>query len=228
MLVIKRDGQEVPFDERKIREAIRKAGGDIPILPIIDQCRKLKRPIHVEEIQDMVICELERDGYSEIARKYSEYRLAHELARKQNTTDGRILSIIERNNEEALEENSNKNPIINSTQRDYIAGEISKDISRRILLPKDVTQAHDDGLIHVHDLDYMIMHESNCCLVNLEDMLQNRTVISNVLIERPHSFSTACNIATQIVSQVASSQYGGQTISLSHLAPFIDVSRKKL
>ena len=228
MLVIKRDGQEVPFDERKIREAIRKAGGDIPILPIIDQCRKLKRPIHVEEIQDMVICELERDGFSDIARKYSEYRLAHELARKQNTTDGRILSIIERNNEEALEENSNKNPIVNSTQRDYIAGEVSKDIARRILLPEDVVKAHDDGILHFHDADYFIQHSNNCELVNLEDMLQNGTVISGVKIERPHSFATACNIATQISAQIASNTYGGQTISLAHLAPFIDVSRKKL
>ncbi len=228
MLVIKRDGQEVPFDERKIREAIRKAGGDIPILPIIDQCRKLKRPIHVEEIQDMVICELERDGFSDIARRYSEYRLAHELARKQNTTDGRILSIIERNNEEALEENSNKNPIVNSTQRDYIAGEISKDIARRILLPEDVVKAHDDGILHFHDADYFIQHSNNCELVNLEDMLQNGTVISGVKIERPHSFATACNIATQISAQIASNTYGGQTISLAHLAPFIDVSRKKL
>ena len=228
MLVIKRDGQEVPFDERKIREAIHKAGGDIPILPIIDQCRKLKRPIHVEEIQDMVICELERDGYPDIARKYSEYRLAHELARKQNTTDGRILSIIERNNEEALEENSNKNPIVNSTQRDYIAGEISKDIARRILLPPDVVKAHDEGILHFHDADYFIQHSNNCELVNLDDMLQNGTVISGVKIERPHSFATACNIATQISAQVASNTYGGQTISLAHLAPFIDVSRKKL
>ena len=228
MLVIKRDGQEVPFDERKIREAIHKAGGDIPILPIIDQCRKLKRPIHVEEIQDMVICELERDGYPDIARKYSEYRLAHELARKQNTTDGRILSIIERNNEEALEENSNKNPIVNSTQRDYIAGEISKDIARRILLPEDVVKAHDEGILHFHDADYFIQHSNNCELVNLDDMLQNGTVISGVKIERPHSFATACNIATQISAQVASNTYGGQTISLAHLAPFIDVSRKKL
>lgn len=229
MRVIKRDGQEVAFDEGKIQNAINKAGGAVlDVSPVVEQCEHLNRAVHVEEIQDMVISFLDKLGLHNIARRYSEYRLMRSLDRKLNTTDGRILSIIERNNEEALEENSNKNPVINSTQRDYIAGEVSRDISRRILLPKDVAKAHDEGILWFHDMDYFVQHMSNCCLVNLEDMLQNGTVISGTLIEKPHSFATACNITTQIIAQVASSQYGGQTVTLSHIAPFIDVSRQSI
>ena len=229
MKVIKRNGKETIFDSNKILSAISKVCTDtIDISSLICKCEQLNRPIHVEEIQEYVIELLEKLKYYEAARKYSEYRLERSLRRKQNSTDGRILSIIERNNEDALEENSNKNPVINSTQRDYIAGEVSKDISRRILLSEDVVKAHDEGLIHFHDMDYMLMHEYNCSLINLEDMLQNGTVINGTMIEKPHSFHTACNVATQISASVASNQYGGQTISLSHLAPFIDISRKKI
>ena len=229
MRVIKRDGKEVVFNPAKIQNAISKAGGPfLDVSPIVEQCEHLKRAVHVEEIQDIVISFLDKLGFHNIARSYSEYRLMRSLDRKLNTTDGRILSIIERNNEEALEENSNKNPVINSTQRDYIAGEVSRDISRRILLPKDVAKAHDEGILWFHDMDYFVQHMSNCCLVNLEDMLQNGTVISGTLIEKPHSFATACNITTQIIAQVASSQYGGQTVTLSHLAPFIDISRQSI
>ncbi len=179
-------------------------------------------------VQDMVIDELDKADAYKLARHYSEYRLIHEQQRRMNTTDGKILSLLERNNEEAKQENANKNPIINSTLRDYMAGEVSKDICRRFLFPEDVIAAHDEGIIHVHDLDYIAEPMYNCCLVNLEDMLQHGTVVSGTMIEKPHSFSTACNIATQIIAQVASNQYGGQTISLSHLAPFVDVSRQKI
>ena len=243
MKIIKRDGREVPFDRNKIWSAIAKADADIReeggkdvlasaditvlSMSVEERCKNLNRAVHVEEIQDMVIEELAATGHMNHMRHYSEYRLRHEMDRKSNTTDGRILSLIERNNEEAKQENANKNPVINSTQRDYIAGEVSKDITRRILLPEDVVKAHDEGIIHFHDADYFLQHSHNCDLVNLEDMLQNGTCISGTMIEKPHSFSTACNIATQIIAQVASNQYGGQTISLAHLAPFVDVSRQK-
>ena len=240
MKIIKRDGIEVPYDYKKIQRAIEAANNeaadedrisDILIGYVVDavrrRCERLGRAVHVEEIQDMVIDELDKVEAYKLARSYSEYRLRHEQLRKVNTTDGRILSLIERNNEEARQENANKNPVINSTQRDYIAGEVSRDITRRILLPEDVVKAHDEGIIHFHDADYYCQYMHNCDLVNLEDMLQNGTVISGTQIEKPHSFSTACNIATQIIAQVAYNQYGGQTISLAHLAPFVDVSRQK-
>ena len=240
MRVIKRDGREVQFKVSKIRKAIKAANDEVLsgkrmteeqidtiAKHIEDMCSVLKRSVHVEEIQDKVVDCLEYVGWREVAKLYSDYRIAHEQKRKGNSTDGRILSLIERNNEEAKQENSNKNPVINSTQRDYIAGEASKDITRRILLPKDIVEAHDEGIIHFHDADYFIQHMHNCDLVNLEDMLQNGTVISGTMIEKPHSFSTACNIATQIIAQVASNQYGGQTISLAHLAPFVQVSRER-
>ena len=240
MKIIKRDGREVPFDYRKIRNAIEAANAEVAesdrlsrtevgfIVGRIERaCAALGRAVHVEEIQDMIIDELDRHEHYKLALHYSDYRLRHEQQRKMNTTDGKILSLLERNNEEAKQENANKNPIINSTMRDYMAGEVSRDICRRFLFPADVMKAHDEGIIHVHDMDYVAEHIHNCDLVNLEDMLQNGTVISGTLIEKPHSFSTACNIATQIIAQVASNQYGGQTISLAHLAPFVDVSRQK-
>ena len=243
MKVIKRDGREVPFDRYKIWSAISAAdsdlreagskdclsGADITMLSqtVEERCQDLNRAVHVEEIQDMVIDALAAAGHTQHMRHYSEYRLRREMERRTNTTDGRILSLIERNNEEAKQENSNKNPVINSTLRDYMAGEVSKDICRRILFPEDLMKAHDEGIIHIHDMDYIAEHIHNCDLVNLEDMLQNGTCISGTMIEKPHSFSTACNIATQIIAQVASNQYGGQTISLAHLAPFVDVSRQK-
>ena len=240
MKIIKRDGREVPFDYRKIRNAIEAANAEVAesdrlsrtevgfIVGRIERaCAALGRAVHVEEIQDMIIDELDRHEHYRLALHYSEYRLRHEQQRKVNTTDGKILSLLERNNEEAKQENANKNPIINSTMRDYMAGEVSRDICRRFLFPADVMKAHDEGIIHVHDMDYVAEHMNNCGLVNLEDMLQNGTVISGTLIEKPHSFSTACNIATQIIAQVASNQYGGQTISLAHLAPFVDISRQK-
>ena len=235
--VIKRTGEEIPFDLLKIKTAISKADSNqeindgsmsLMLNKISGKIQILNRPVHVEEIQEYVINELDTAGYHQLSREYSEYRYKHELARRMNTTDGRILSLVERNNEEAKEENSNKNTVVNSTLRDYIAGEVSRDISRRILLPAHIVKAHDEGIIHFHDLDYFVQHEANCCLVNLEDMLMNGTVISGVKIEKPHTFSTACNVATQIVATVASSQYGGQTITLSHLAPFIDISRQKI
>lgn len=238
MRIIKRNGAEVPYDCEKIRAAISAANDEVPeisdtaicfIVGRVEQrCDALARPVHVEEIQDMVIDELNHAEAYKLARHYSEYRLLHEQHRRINTTDGKILSLLERNNEEAKQENANKNPIINSTLRDYMAGEVSRDICRRFLFPDDVIAAHDDGIIHVHDLDYIAEPMHNCCLVNLEDMLQNGTVVSGTMIEKPHSFSTACNIATQIIAQVASNQYGGQTISLAHLAPFVDVSRQKI
>ena len=241
MKIIKRDGREAPFDRGKICRAINAANADMPEadrLPgatvssvaadIERQCDVLGRAVHVEEVQDMIEDALLSNGYPRLTRHFSDYRFKRELVRKANTTDGRILSLIERNNEEAKQENANKNPVINSTQRDYIAGEVSRDLTRRLLLPEDVVAAHDEGIIHFHDSDYFAQHMYNCCLVNLEDMLQNGTVITGTLIEKPHSFSTACNIATQIIAQVASNQYGGQSISLAHLAPFVQVSREKI
>ena len=241
MTVIKRNGTEVDFDLSKIVSAITKAnesineGGrmtPVQIARIAESvalaCEKLERAPSVEEIQDLVEYQIMAHGAFEVAKNYITYRYIRSLVRRSNTTDKKILSLIECCNEEAKQENSNKNPVVNSTQRDYMAGEVSRDISERLLLPADIVEAHQEGVIHFHDTDYYAQHMHNCDLVNLEDMLQNGTVITGTLIERPHSFSTACNIATQIVAQVASNQYGGQSISLAHLAPFVDVSRKKL
>ena len=241
MKIIKRSGQEVVFDKEKIVSAVRKANKEVlenarisemEIVAIAnaveDECGKMARSAHVEEVQDLVEDRLMDMKAFVLARKYITYRYTRELVRKSNTTDAQILTLIECNNEEVKQENSNKNPTVNSVQRDYMAGEVSKDLTRRILLPDDIVAAHDQGLIHFHDADYFAQHMHNCDLVNLEDMLQNGTVISGTLIEKPHSFSTACNIATQIIAQVASNQYGGQSISLTHLAPFVDISRKKI
>lgn len=241
MYVIKRDGSQVHFDAYKICEAINKAnnayeGSDKLSPKMIDEivekinykCAKLDRAVSVEEIQDMVEDCIMSLGRYRLAKEYITYRYKHALMRKSNDLDRKILNLIDCKNEEVLQENSNKNPTINSTQRDYIAGEYSKDISNRLLLPEDIQKAHNEGLIHFHDMDYFIQKMHNCCLINLEDMLQNGTVISETKIDTPHSFTTACNIATQIIAQVASSQYGGATISLAHLAPFVDVSRKKI
>ena len=240
MKVIKRNGSEVEFDKSKIIAAITKANNsgqhkeltEGQILEAADyinyKCEKMNRAVSVEEIQDMVENQIMANGAFEIARNYVKYRYNRSLVRKSNTTDDQILSLIECNNEEVKQENSNKNPTVNSVQRDYMAGEVSKDITKRILLPADIVKAHEDGIIHFHDADYFAQHMHNCDLVNLEDMLQNGTVISETLIEKPHSFSTACNISTQIIAQVASCQYGGQSISLTHLAPFVDVSRQKI
>ena len=241
MKVIKRNGAEVEFDINKIRTAIMKANQSVPeeirmtelqidrIAESVEfSCFKMKRSPSVEEIQDMVEYQIMAHGAYEVSKNYITYRYTRSLVRKSNTTDDKIISLIECNNEEAKQENSNKNPIVNSTQRDYMAGEVSKDITERLLLPQDIVEAHRDGIIHFHDADYFAQHMHNCDLVNLEDMLQNGTVITGTLIERPHSFSTACNIATQIIAQVASNQYGGQSITLTHLAPFVDVSRKKI
>lgn len=241
MKIIKRSGQEVIFDLEKIVNAVRKANKEIveseriTELDIVgiagsvaEECSRIGRSMHVEEVQDMVENRLMDMKAFVLARKYITYRYTRELVRKSNTTDAQILTLIECNNEEVKQENSNKNPTVNSVQRDYMAGEVSKDLTRRILLPDDIVAAHDQGLIHFHDADYFAQHMHNCDLVNLEDMLQNGTVISGTLIEKPHSFSTACNIATQIIAQVASNQYGGQSISLTHLAPFVDISRKKI
>ena len=241
MKIIKRSGEEVVFDKEKIVSALRKANKEVAerdrisegaLMAIVDvvteQCEHLGRAPHVEEIQDMVENRLMATLCFALARKYITYRYNRALVRKVNTTDAQILSLIECNNEEVKQENSNKNPTVNSVQRDYMAGEVSKDLTRRILLPSDIVAAHDQGLIHFHDADYFAQHMHNCDLVNLEDMLQNGTVISGTLIEKPHSFSTACNIATQIIAQVASNQYGGQSISLTHLAPFVDISRQKI
>ncbi len=239
MNVIKRSGEEVSFDITKIENAIRKANkatshsqmSEAQILKIAkdvaNRCEEMKRSVSVEEIQDMVETEIMRAKYFAVAHNYITYRYERALVRKANSTDQQIMSLLERNNEEVKQENSNKNPLVNSVQRDYMAGEVSKDITKRFLLPQDVIEAHEQGLIHFHDSDYFAQHMHNCCLVNLEDMLQNGTVISETMIERPHSFTTACNIATQIIAQVASSQYGGQSITLSHLAPFVEVSRQK-
>ena len=241
MKIIKRNGAEVPFDIQKIEVAVTKANNSVAeadrmtpvqirrIAESVElQCQKMNRAPTVEEIQDMVEHHIMAHGAFEVAKHYITYRYTRSLVRKANTTDDKILSLIECNNEEAKQENSNKNPVVNSTQRDYMAGEVSRDITNRILLPKDIVEAHNEGIIHFHDTDYYAQHMHNCDLVNLEDMLQNGTVITDTLIERPHSFSTACNIATQIIAQVASNQYGGQSISLAHLAPFVDVSRKKI
>ena len=240
MKIIKRDGSEVPYDYRKIIRAIDAANQDVAIEDRISdtqkeniasrvekRCEALGRSVSVEEIQDMVIDELDQAEAHRLARHYSDYRLRHELLRKQNSTDAKILSLLRHDNELAKQENANKDPIINSTMRDYLASEVSEDICRRYIFPEDVIKAHDEGMIHIHDMGYVSGPISNCELVNLEDMLQNGTVITDTLIEKPHSFSTACNIATQIIAQVASNTYGGQTISLAHLAPFVDVSRQK-
>ena len=242
MNVIKRSGKEVVFDETKIHEAIRKANESVDdkkfrlsenqitalTKNVVSECESIGRAVSVEEIQDMVEEAIMATGAFKVAKSYITYRYKHELIRKSNTTDNQILTLLEGANEEVKQENSNKNQTVVSVQRDYMAGEVSKDITNRFLLPQDVVEAHKEGIIHFHDADYYAQHMHNCDLVNLEDMLQNGTVISGTLIERPHSFSTACNIATQIIAQVASSQYGGQSISLAHLAPFVDISRQKI
>ena len=241
MKIIKRNGAEVPFDITKIITAVTKAsdsvGGKARLsreqitdiaAAVTDQCQALNRAVSVEEVQDMVENQLMDIKAHDIARHYITYRYIQNLKRQTNTTDERILSLIECQNEEVKQENANKNPTVNSVQRDYMAGEISKDLTARLLLDPEIVKAHQDGLIHFHDSDYFAQHMHNCDLVNLDDMLQNGTVISGTYIEKPHSFSTACNIATQIIAQVASNQYGGQSISLTHLAPFVDVSRKKI
>ena len=241
MKIIKRSGSEVPFDIDKIVNAIKAANNEVPQNErLTDEqvalaahsvewlCGRSGHTVSVEEIQDMVEDQIMAQGRYTVARKYIIYRYVQSLKRHSNTTDDKILSLIECNNEEAKQENSNKNPTVNSVQRDYMAGEVSKDITMRLLLPPEVVRAHNEGIIHFHDSDYFAQHMHNCDLVNLEDMLQNGTVISGTMIERPHSFSTACNIATQIIAQVASCQYGGQSISLTHLAPFVDVSRQKI
>ncbi len=241
MKIIKRSGQEVAYDISKIIAAVRKANNsvvdaekmtdrqiDVIADNMIRQCEKMNRSLSVEEIQDMVENEIMNQRAFTVARSYITYRYRRALVRKANSTDEQILSLLECSNEEVKQENSNKNPTVNSVQRDYMAGEVSKDITKRFLLPNDIVEAHEKGIIHFHDADYFAQHMHNCCLVNLEDMLQNSTVISETMIDKPKSFSTACNIATQAIAQIASSQYGGQSISLSHLAPFVQVSREKL
>ncbi len=241
MKIIKRSGKETGFDASKIIDAVTKANQEVAESDQLSQgqieaiaeritkvCANMERIYNVEEIQDMVENEIMAYNAFEVARKYITYRYKRALVRKSNSTDQQILSLIECNNEEIKQENSNKNPIVNSVQRDYMAGEVSKDITKRFLLPEHVVHAHEEGMIHFHDADYFAQHMHNCCLVNLEDMLQNGTVISETMIERPKSFSTACNVATQAIAQIASSQYGGQSITLSHLAPFVEVSRQKL
>ena len=240
MKVIKRNGAEVDFDSRKIVEAISAANNEVEpgkrlsckdvgyiADKVVAKCNALGRAVGVEEIQEIVETEIMKSGVYEVAKRYIRYRYNHKLKRDRNTTDDVILSLIEQDNEEVKQENSNKNPTIVSTQRDYMAGEVSKDLTKRVFLPQDIVDAHENGLIHFHDADYFAQHMHNCDLVNLEDMLENGTVISGTLIEKPHSFSTACNIATQIIAQVASSQYGGQSISMAHLAPFVQASREK-
>lgn len=241
MRIIKRSGKEVGFDISKIMAAVQKANREVKEADRMSQeqideisnkveeiCMDMAHTPSVEEIQDMVENQIMNQHAFEVARKYITYRYKRALVRKSNSTDEQILTLIECNNEEVKQENSNKNPIVNSVQRDYMAGEVSKDITKRFLLPPDIVRAHEDGIIHFHDADYFAQHMHNCCLVNLEDMLQNGTVISETMIDPPKSFSTACNIATQSIAQIASSQYGGQSITLSHLAPFVDVSRQKL
>ena len=240
MNIIKRNGSEMTFDVNKIVAAITKANHSVQTASLTPEqihdiadyveykCRKMNRAVSVEEIQDMVENQIMATGAFELARNYVRYRYQRTLVRKANTTDNRILSLIECNNEEVKQENSNKNPTVNSVQRDYMAGEVSKDLTQRLLLPPDIVEADKQGIIHFHDSDYFAQHMHNCDLVNLEDMLQNGTVISETRIEKPHSFSTACNIATQIIAQVASNQYGGQSISLAHLAPFVQISRDKI
>ncbi len=240
MKIIKRSGSEMNFDVKKIVAAITKANHEVPVKErltetqienisncIEDICMDANRSLGVEEIQDLVEEQIMDKRAFSVARKYITYRYNRALVRKSNSTDKQILSLLECNNEEVKQENSNKNPTVNSVQRDYMAGEVSKDITRRFLLPREIVRAHEQGIIHFHDSDYFAQHMHNCCLVNLEDMLQNGTVISETMIERPKSFSTACNIATQSIAQIASSQYGGQSISLTHLAPFVDISRQK-
>ncbi|MBR5219368.1 MAG: anaerobic ribonucleoside-triphosphate reductase [Clostridia bacterium] len=241
MNIIKRSGIEEVFDITKIINAMTKANNEVPEVErltaqeirdaanaVAAQCEQMERAASVEEIQDLVEDQIMARGKYNVARKYITYRYTRALVRKSNTTDEQILSLIECNNEEVKQENSNKNPTVNSVQRDYMAGEVSKDITRRILLPKEIVDAHDEGIIHFHDADYFAQHMHNCDLVNLEDMLQNGTVISDTLLEKPHSFATACNISTQIIAQVASNQYGGQSISLTHLAPFVQISRESI
>ena len=239
--VIKRNGEEVHFDRAKIVNAITKANGNVERIhqmnpyqieaiadTIAEQVQETPHAVNVEDIQDMVETSImEMRGY-EVAQKYVRYRYRRELKRKSNTTDNGILALLDHINEEVNQENSNKNPVINSTQRDYMAGEVSKDLSKRVLLPEEIVRAHEEGIIHFHDTDYFAQKEHNCDLINLEDMLQNGTVISETMIEKPHSFFTACNVTTQIVAQVASNQYGGQSFTLAHLAPFVDISRQKL
>ena len=240
MKIIKRSGSEVTFDIEKIVAAVAKANNEVAhnerlsdeqimvISKNIEQiCKEMGRSLSVEEIQDLVENQIMNFRAFAVARKYITYRYKRALVRKSNSTDEQILSLLECNNEEVKQENSNKNPTVNSVQRDYMAGEVSKDITKRFLLPQDIVDAHEQGLIHFHDADYFAQHMHNCCLVNLDDMLQNGTVISETMLEKPHSFSTACNIATQAIAQIASSQYGGQSISLTHLAPFVDISRQK-
>ena len=240
MKIIKRSGAEAIFDANKIAQAVKKANDSVveaerlsyhQIAHIVEkvekQCLAVNRSLNVEEIQDLVENAIMREQAFSVAQNYVRYRYERELARTHNTTDERIKSILECNNEEVKQENSNKNPTVNSVQRDYIAGEVNKDFTRRFLLPEDIVEAHDAGIIHFHDTDYYAQHMHNCCLINLEDMLQNGTVISETMLEKPKSFSTACNIATQAIAQVASSQYGGQSISLAHLAPFVQISREK-
>ena len=239
--VIKRNGEEVSFDLSKIVNAIKAANEEVDNIfrmneyqiqaianDIAQQVQSSTHAVNVEDIQDMVETGIMSMRGYEVAQKYVRYRYKRELARKSNTTDNGILALIEHLNEEVKQENSNKNPIINSTQRDYMAGEVSKDLTRRVLLPEDIVRAHEQGIIHFHDSDYFAQKEHNCDLINLEDMLQNGTVISDTMIEKPHSFFTACNVTTQIVAQVASNQYGGQSFTLAHLAPFVDISRKKI
>lgn len=239
--VIKRDGREVEFDKSKIIKAISCANQEVmkskqigprkinQLANIVEEkCAEYKRAIRVEDINDLIEDELIFRNYNNLVRAFIQYRYNKELVRKSNTTDDSILSLINLSNEDLKQENSNKNPVVNSTQRDYMAGEVSKDLTRRVFLPKDVVKAHDEGTLHFHDMDYFAQKMYNCCLINLEDMLQNGTVISGTLIEKPHSFSTACNVATQIVAQVSSNQYGGQSITLAHLAPFVDASRRKI
>lgn len=243
MVVIKRDGREVNFDKHKIYDAIINAFTEVEKITAVgdkeqtatlianrlqSRYKKRNRTISVEEIQDDVETELMKEGAFAVAKAYVKYRYEHELMRNASTLDGKILSIADNVNETVIQENSNKNPTILSTQRDYIAGEISRDMTERLFMPEDIRKANEEGIIHFHDSDYFVQHMMNCCLVNLDDMLQNGTVISGTMIERPHSFSTACNIATQIIAQVASNQYGGQSISLAHLAPFVDISRQKI
>ena len=241
MKIMKRNGSEAVFDISKIIAAIEKANITVKeeerlnqpqILHIAstveEKCKEMHRAPAVEEIQEMVESLIMECGAYEVAKRYIRYRYTRNLVRRANTTDNQILTLIECNNEEAKQENANKNPTVNSVQRDYMAGEVSKDITRRMLLPEEIVKAHEEGIIHFHDMDYYAQHMHNCDLVNLEDMLQNGTVISGTMIEKPHSFSTACNIATQIIAQVASNQYGGQSISLAHLAPFVQVSREKI
>ena len=241
MKIIKRNGSEETFDRQKIKNAIAKANDetdgkkeltdrqiDYISLVIEDYINEIGRALTVEEVQELVETHIILQGAPETAKRYIRYRFTRNLARVANTTDNQILSLIECNNEEVKQENSNKNPTVNSVQRDYMAGEVSKDLTKRILLPEDIVKAHEEGIIHFHDADYFAQHMHNCDLVNLEDMLQNGTVISDTMIEKPHSFSTACNIATQIIAQVASNQYGGQSISLTHLAPFVQISREKI